>query len=139
VIGWAGATGKIGVEAIALFLILFLWQFPHFLAIAWLYRADYRRGGYRMITLRDRTGLMTGMQALGYATVLIPVSILPFQIRMAGSVYMIAALVLSLFYWIRALEFARNRNDFTARRMLFASLWYLPLVYLFLILNPLPA
>jgi heme O synthase-like polyprenyltransferase len=58
---------------------------------------------------------------------------------MAGSVYMIAALVLSLFYWIRALEFARNRNDFTARRMLFASLWYLPLVYLFLILNPLPA
>jgi protoheme IX farnesyltransferase len=139
VIGWAGATGKIGVEAIALFLILFLWQFPHFLAIAWLYRADYRRGGYRMITLRDRTGLMTGMQALGYATVLIPVSILPVQIRMAGSVYLIAALVLSLFYWIRALEFARNRNDFTARRMLFASLWYLPLVYLFLILNPLPA
>lgn len=139
VIGWAGATGEMGVEAWALFLILFLWQFPHFLAIAWLYRTDYRRGGYRMITLRDRTGMMTGMQSLGYATVLIPVSLLPFQIRMAGTVYMVAALVLSLFYWFRALEFARNRNDFTARRMLFASLWYLPLVYLFLILNPLPA
>lgn len=139
VIGWAGATGSVGVEALALFLILFLWQFPHFLAIAWIHREDYRRGGYRMITLRDPSGLITGMQALGYASVLLPVSLLPFQIRMAGSVYMFAALFLSSYYWLKAFEFARDRNDLTARKMLFASLWYLPLVYLFLILNPLPA
>ena len=139
VIGWAGATGQVGLEAFSLFLILFLWQFPHFLAIAWIHKADYRRGGYRMITLRDRSGLTTGLQALGYATVLIPASLLPFQIRMAGSVYMTAALLLSCYYWLRAFDFARDRNDTTARRMLFASLWYLPLVYLFLILNPLPA
>lgn len=139
VIGWAGATGTSGLEAFSLFLILFLWQFPHFLAIAWIYRDDYRRGGYRMITSYDRSGILTGIQALGYASVLIPVSMLPFQIRMAGSIYLAAALLLSLYYWLRALEFARDRNDATARRLLFASLWYLPLVYLFLILNPLPA
>ena len=139
VIGWAGATGHVGLEAFSLFLILFLWQFPHFLAIAWIHKADYRRGGYRMITLRDKTGLKTGMQALGYATVLIPASLLPFQIRMAGSIYMTTALILSCYYWLRTFDFARDRNDTTARRLLFASLWYLPLVYLFLILNPLPA
>lgn len=139
VIGWAGATGEIGLEAFSLFLILFLWQFPHFLAIAWIYRDDYRRGGYKMITSNDTSGIQTGFQSLVYASVLIPASLLPFQIHMAGTVYLAAALLLSLYYWLRALEFVRDRNDSTARRMLFASLWYLPLVYLFLILNPLPA
>jgi protoheme IX farnesyltransferase len=139
VIGWAGATGSVGLEAFSLFLILFLWQFPHFLAIAWMYRDDYRRGGYRMITADDTTGYLTALQAVGYAAVLVPVSLLPFQIRMAGFVYFAAALLLSFYYLIKALEFLRDRNDKTARRMLFASLWYLPLVYLFLILNPLPA
>lgn len=139
VIGWAGATGEVGLEALSMFLILFLWQFPHFLAIAWLYREDYRRGGYRMITSDDLTGYKTGFMALGYSTVLIPVSVLPFQIHMAGTIYLVASLLLSLYYWLRAVEFLRDRTDQTARRLLFASLWYLPLVYLFLILNPLPA
>jgi protoheme IX farnesyltransferase len=139
VIGWAGATGEVGLEALSLFLILFLWQFPHFLAIAWLYRDDYRRGGYRMITCDDLTGHKTGFMALGYSTVLIPVSVLPFQIHMAGTIYLVASLLFSLYYWLRAVEFLRERSDQTARRLLFASLWYLPLVYLFLILNPLPA
>ena len=139
VIGWAAATGSVSVEAFALFLILFLWQFPHFLAIAWLHRRDYRRGGYRMITHRDPTGWITSLQSLGYASVLIPAAVLPFRIGMAGSVYLVAALALSLHYWIRCLDFVRHRDDRTARRMLYASLYYLPLIYLFLILNPLPA
>lgn len=139
VIGWAGATGSVGVEALSLFLILFLWQFPHFLAIAWMYRDDYRRGGYRMITADDTSGYLTALHAVGYAAVLVPVSLLPFQIRMAGFVYFAAALLLSLYYLLKSIEFLRDRSDKNARRMLFASLWYLPLVYLFLILNPLPA
>lgn len=139
VIGWAGATGTIGDEALALFLILFLWQFPHFLAIAWLHRRDYRRGGYRMLASRDPSGWVTSLQSLGYATVLLPASILPFRLGMAGSVYLVAALALSLHYWVRCYGFVRHRDDRSARRMLYASLYYLPLVYLFLILNPLPA
>ncbi len=139
VIGWAGATGSVGKEAIALFLILFLWQFPHFLAIAWLHRRDYRRGGYRMITHRDPSGWITSLQSLGYASVLLPASILPFRLGMAGSLYLVLALALSLHYWVRCFEFVRHRDDRSARRMLYASLYYLPLVYLFLILNPLPA
>lgn len=139
VIGWAAATGAVGSEAVALFLILFLWQFPHFLAIAWLHRKDYRRGGYRMITHRDPSGWITSLQSLGYASVLLPVSILPFRLGMAGSLYLVVALALSLHYWIRCLEFVRQRDDRSARRMLYASLYYLPLIYLFLILNPLPA
>ena len=139
VIGWAGATGSVGLEAASLFLILFLWQFPHFLAIAWMYRDDYRRGGYRMITADDSTGYLTALHSVAYAAVLVPVSLLPFQIRLAGTIYFLAALLLSLYYLVKSIEFLRDRNDRTARRMLFASLWYLPLVYLFLILNPLPA
>jgi protoheme IX farnesyltransferase len=139
VIGWTAATGTIRSEAVALFLILFLWQFPHFLAIAWLHRRDYRRGGYKMITHRDPAGWITSLQSLGYASVLVPVAILPFRLGMAGPLYLVAALILSLHYWVRCLDFVRQRDDRSARRMLYASLYYLPLVYLFLILNPLPA
>ena len=84
VIGWAAATGQLGVEAWALFLIVFLWQFPHFLAIAWIYRDDYARAGYRMLPTVDPTGAITGRQAAGYALALVPAGLLPTVVGLAG-------------------------------------------------------
>ena len=87
VIGWAAATGRLGVEAWALFLIVFLWQFPHFLAIAWIYRDDYARGGHRMLPTVDPRGAMTGRQAAGYALALVPAGLLPTVVGLAGRLY----------------------------------------------------
>src|SRR5262249_19249848 len=76
-VGWSAAAGRLGPEAWSLFLIVFLWQFPHFLAIAWIYREDYRRAGFRMLTADDTRGRRTGCQAFSYALVLVPVGLLP--------------------------------------------------------------
>ncbi len=84
VIGWAAATGSSGVEAWALFLIVFLWQFPHFLAIAWIYRDDYARGGHRMLPTVDPLGAITGRQAAFYALALVPAGLLPAAVGLAG-------------------------------------------------------
>ena len=84
VIGWAAATGQLGIEAWALFLIVFLWQFPHFLAIAWIYREDYARAGHRMLPNVDPRGAMTGRQSVVYALALIPAGLLPATIGLAG-------------------------------------------------------
>ncbi len=84
VIGWAAATGRLGVEAWALFLIVFLWQFPHFLAIAWIYRDDYARAGYRMLPTVDPPGAITGRQAAVYALALVPAGLLPAVVGLAG-------------------------------------------------------
>ena len=98
VIGWAAATGRLGVEAWALFLIVFLWQFPHFLAIAWIYRDDYARAGYKMLPTVDPRGAITGRQAAGYALALVPAGLLPTVVGLAGPCYFAGALVLGLFY-----------------------------------------
>ncbi|WP_165222832.1 heme o synthase [Aquisphaera insulae] len=138
-IGWAAATGKIGIEAFALFLIVFLWQFPHFLAIAWLYREDYARGGMRMLPNVDPDGTITARQATLYALALVPASLLPTIIGLAGDFYFVGALVLSLVYLAAAVRFLREISDANARRLLRMSFLYLPLVLLFLLLNPSPA
>ena len=91
VIGWVAATGRLGVEAWALFLIVFLWQFPHFLAIAWIYRDDYLRAGFRMLTAGDPTGAMTGRQAVSYALALVPAGLLPAMVGLAGPIYFAGA------------------------------------------------
>ncbi|RUL87191.1 heme o synthase [Tautonia sociabilis] len=139
VIGWAAATGGLGIEAWALFLIVFLWQFPHFLAIAWIHREDYARGGHRMLPSVDPLGVLTGRQAAGHALVLVPVGLLPVAIGLAGPVYFLGALGLGLYYLAGALRFWHDVSDATARRLLGASFLYLPAVLLLLLLNPLPA
>jgi protoheme IX farnesyltransferase len=139
VIGWAAATGQAGIEAWALFLIVFLWQFPHFLAIAWLYRADYRRGGHKMLPVLDPRGSMTGRQAAGYALALVPAGLLPAAIGMAGPYYFAGALALGVFYLARAVRFWADVDDANARRLLRASFIYLPAILVLLLLNPLPA
>ncbi len=139
VIGWVAATGRLGIEPIALFLVLFLWQFPHFLAIAWIHRDDYARGGHRMLPSVDPSGRITGRQAVTHALALIPVGLLPTAVGMAGTWYFAGALLLGLFYVKASVDFWLDVSDASARRLLKASILYLPAVLLLLLLNPLPA
>jgi heme o synthase len=136
-IGWGAATGRLGIEAWSLFLIVFLWQFPHFLAIAWIYRDDYRRAGFRMLTAQDDRGQMTGCQAVSYALALVPAGLLPATIGLAGGrFYFAGALLLGLVYVIAAGWFWRHASDLGARRLLRTSFIYLPAILLLLLLNP---
>jgi len=139
VIGWAAATGRLGVEAWSLFLILFLWQFPHFLAIAWVHREDYARGGHLMLPAVDPTGALTGRQAVTHALALVPVGLLPAVIGLAGPWYFAGSLALGLFYLAAAVRFWLDVSDRNARRLMVASFLYLPAVLALLLLNPLPA
>jgi protoheme IX farnesyltransferase len=135
-IGWGAATGRLGIEAWSLFLIVFLWQFPHFLAIAWIYREDYRRAGFCMLTARDDRGRMTGCQAVSYALALIPAGLLPATIGLGGPLYFVGALVLGLIYLGAAAMFWRDACDLGARRLLRTSFIYLPAILLLLLLCP---
>jgi protoheme IX farnesyltransferase len=139
VIGWAAATGQLGIEAWALFLIVFLWQFPHFLAIAWIYREDYARAGHKMLPCVDPQGAFTGRQAAAYALALIPAGLLPAVIGLAGPYYFAGALVMGLFYLAYAARFWSSVSDLTARHLLRASFLYLPAMLVLLLLNPMPA
>ncbi len=137
-IGWAAAAGRLGPEAWTLFLIVFLWQFPHFLAIAWIYREDYRRTGFRMLTGEDAGGRRTGCQAFSYALVLVPAGLLPATVGLAGPVFSAGALLLGLFYLTDAARFWLGASDSRARRLLYSSFFYLPAILTLLLLNPLP-
>ena len=136
VIGWAASTGRLGVEPWALFLIVFLWQFPHFLAIAWIYREDYARGGHKMLPNVDPDGSMTGRQAMWHAIELLPAGLIPAFIGLGGRWYFLGALALGAYYLYHAVRFWLDVNDRTARKLLRASFLYLPLVLLLLLLNP---
>ena len=128
-IGWVAARGDINLVACILYLILFLWQFPHFLSIAWLYREDYARGGIRMLPVVEPDGEATSRQILFYSMALLPVSLFPSLLGLTGWVYLCGALILGvgfLHYGVRA---AAARTKIQARRLLQASVFYLPLVY----------
>jgi protoheme IX farnesyltransferase len=126
-IGWTATGAVIDMRALALVAVMFLWQFPHFMAIAWLYRADYTRGGQRMLTVVDPTGLRAGAQALIGALALVPVSLVPAMSRQAGSpaIYCGWALALGAAQVVAAALFLIRRDDRSARRLLRASLVYL--------------
>ena len=126
--GWAAATGELAAPAFILFAIVFLWQMPHFLAIACLYREDYRRGGMLMLPVVDEGGRFTALQALVYSAALLPVSLLPATLGMAGPIYLFGAFLLGLGMNAASLRFARCRTQTTARGLLLASVIYLPLL-----------
>ncbi len=136
VIGWAASTGRLGIEPWALFLIVFLWQFPHFLAIAWIYRDDYARGGLKMLPNVDPDGSMTGRQAMWHALELLPAGLIPSLIGLGGRWYFAGAFALGAYYLYHSVRFCLDTNDRTARRLLRASFLYLPLILLLLLLNP---
>jgi heme o synthase len=135
VIGWTAVTGRLDARAVALFSIVFVWQVPHFLAIAWMYRDDYARAGMKMLSVRDVRGEMTGREMLRYSLVLIPVSLLPVVLGLAGILYAVAAPVLGgLFLW-SCVGFARRPGLPQARVVLRTSLIYLPVLLLLMVLN----
>jgi protoheme IX farnesyltransferase len=135
-IGWAAATGRIGIEGLVLFAILFLWQFPHFLAIAWMYKDDYARAGIKMLPVVEPEGRVTGQQIVSYTLMLLPVSMLPGLVHLAGSVYMVGALGLGVIFLYFGARAAVVRSKWQARRLLQASVLYLPALFILMVLNP---
>ena len=129
VIGWAAATGDITLPALVLFGIVFFWQMPHFLAIAWMYRDDYARAGIPLLPVLEPDGRRTGQQALLYAAVLWPVSLLPALVGLADAPYSIIATALGVVFIALAARFARERSMAHARRLFLFSITYLPLLW----------
>jgi protoheme IX farnesyltransferase len=134
-IGFAAARGSLTVEAWILFAIIFLWQFPHFYAIAWMYKDDYARAGIRMLPVVEPDGVSTSRHILAFALLLLPVSLLPGFLNMTGHWYLAAALVLGAFFLRAAVRVARDRTLPNARLVLRASVIYLPLLYVALVLD----
>jgi protoheme IX farnesyltransferase len=133
--GWTAARGSLGPEALVLFGILFFWQLPHFLSLAWIYREDYRRAGLVMLSVRDPEGVRTRHHTLIHALALLPVSLLPSLLGLTGPVYFVGALGLGLAYLASAGRFAWGGGEGAAWRVFRMSLLYLPLVYGLLILD----
>jgi heme o synthase len=135
VMGWTAATNEISSPALILFGILYFWQMPHFLSLAWMYRKDYARAGYRLLAVVDASGTQTGAQALFHTCVLIPVSLLLVSGAGAGLFYGVSAIVLGGGFLGFALILKRRRTSVAARRLFFASLAYLPALMLAMVLD----
>lgn len=134
-IGWVAARGALTVEAWALFAIVFVWQIPHFMAIAWLYRADFGRAGFPLLPVVEPSGRSTGRQAVLFALVLIPLSLVPYFLEMSGPAYAIGAAAGSVALLWLAISFALRRTDERARVLFLGSITYLPLLWGMLILD----
>ncbi len=142
VLGWAAARGQLEWGTLVLFAILFVWQFPHFFSIAWLYREDYAKGGIRMLPVVEENGRSTARRILIYSLILIPLSIFPSLIGMAGNLYLAGALILgaALFYFGARLAFLRRplaspASKMRARHLLQATVIYLPLLFALMMVN----
>jgi heme o synthase len=127
--GWAAARDEVSRESWALFAIIFFWQLPHFLAIAWLYRDEYAKAGFVMLPSRDPDGSRTGRQAVSHTLGLIPVSICPALFGVSGTVYFFGALVMGMVFLWCAIRFSRELTRTRARQLFFASILYLPLLF----------
>lgn len=135
VIGWTAATNTLSIEAWVLFAIVFMWQMPHFLAIAWMYRDDYAQAGIPLLPVIEPDGHSTGRQAVLYAVALVPITLLPTLVDMAGPRYLAGAIVLGcILVWL-SVEFAATRTIAVARRLFFATILYLPLLWLILLID----
>lgn len=134
-LGWTAARNEVGVEALVLFGIMFLWQFPHFHAIATLYREDYARAGIRMLPVVEPDGRATARQIVGYTCALLPVSLLPALLKFSGWIYGAGALLLGGWFLYVSITAARQMSRATARRLLKASVIYLPLLLALMVLN----
>jgi len=134
--GWTSVGAPLDLRAWSLFLIVFLWQFPHFMAIAWIYRRDYAAGGLKMLSTVDPSGFRAGAQAIIAALVLIPVSLVPCLSQPAAGLLLIWALLLGVAQLVCAVLFFVQKSETSARRLLLASLVYLPAMMGLLALGP---
>ncbi len=133
-IGWAAATGTLSLGAWILYAMLFLWQFPHFMSIAWIYREDYARAGYLVLPAGERKGQFVAVGSVLPLLLLLLVCIVPTLLGQAGLPYAIAALVLALAFLYSGIQLAFRRSNAVAKRLLFASIIYLPLAFLLMMI-----
>jgi len=133
-IGWAAASGNLSLQAWILYALLFLWQLPHFMAIAWMYREDYARAGFLVLPSGPRRGRVMAWQSILPAVILAPISIVPMLQSHAGGIYPLAALALSGIFLYFGAELAIRRSNSAARRLLLASILYLPFVLVLIML-----
>ena len=138
VVGYVAAANRLNVPAAVLFLLLFFWQIPHFLAIAWRYREDYARSGMKMLPVSDPDGQATGVQMLVYTCGLMVASLLPFMTRMSGDVYLGAVLFLDLWFFVPVVIAAMFRLESAMRLCFLVSIVYLPLVLAMMVLDKIP-
>jgi protoheme IX farnesyltransferase len=134
-IGWTASHGSVTSGGLALFAIVFLWQIPHFMAIAWMYRDDYRRAGFPMLPVIEPDGHRTGRQSLLYTLALLPVSLVPALVGVTGVTYFWIALALgTAFLWLAA-RFAAVRSEPAARALFYGSITYLPLIWVAMVID----
>ncbi len=133
--GWTASANEITLGAWALFALLFLWQFPHFLAIAWMYKEQYAKAGIKMLPVVEPEGKITARQIVIFTILLLPVSLAPFFIGLAGVVYLVGASVLGLWFLYTSIEAARAKSVKKARKLLLVSVLYLPLIFALMVFN----
>ncbi|MDP4221653.1 MAG: heme o synthase [Bacteroidota bacterium] len=134
-IGWVAVTGSIDLRGWTLFGILFLWQIPHFLAIAWMYRKDYARAGFPMLTVIEPEGISAAHQSVIYLIALLPISLMPTELQLTGQIYFIGAVILGIGFLASGVVVAIKRSNTAARQMLFASIIYLPVLLVLMIID----
>ena len=142
VLGWTAVRGKLEIETLILFAIMFVWQFPHFLSIAWLYREDYEQGDIRMLPVVESDGKSTVWRILAYSAILIPVSLMPVALGMAGRVYLVGAILMGAALFRVSMGMAYPQLPATAaaskpsaRRLLRATILYLPALFALMMAN----
>jgi protoheme IX farnesyltransferase len=133
--GWTAARGELSEQGWALFAILAFWQLPHFLAIAWMYREEYEKAGFKMLPVVDPLGQRTGRQAVSHTLGLLPVSLSPFLFHISGAIYLASALVLGFVFLYYSIQFARHMTIPRARQLFFVSILYLPLLLVMMVLD----
>jgi protoheme IX farnesyltransferase len=133
--GWTAARGQLSTDGWALFGILALWQLPHFMAIAWMYRDEYARAGFKMLPVLDPDGHRTGSQAVTHTMALVPISLCPSLVQLTGPIYFVGALLLGLVFLWSAVQFSRHLTHSRARHLFYVSILYLPLLLGLMVLD----
>ena len=133
--GWTASANEISLGAWALFAMLFLWQFPHFLAIAWMYKEQYAKAGILMLPVIEPEGKITARQIVIFTLLLLPVSLAPFFLGFAGLIYLVGAILLGLWFLAASIKTARAKSVAEARKLLLVSVLYLPLIFALMVFN----
>ncbi len=133
--GWTASANEITLGAWVLFALLFLWQFPHFLAIAWMYKEQYRKAGILMLPVVEKEGKITAIQIVTFTLMLIPISLAPFFLGIAGYVYLAGASILGIWFLISSIQTARAKSVEKARKLLLVSVLYLPVIFALMVFN----